>query len=192
MYKIFILSALSLFYSGLAIAQDDPVINYGGIYDQYSLDTSQSTDYLQLSANSKAQQSFTKQTSGSKARPVFEEDWLTANKVHKYLGIGSITLAILAAIVPKPPKDNPDDGNHKQLAEGAALLGGAAVATGLMFHYDDIFNYGASDPDNLHATYATLGAIGFALAVSDAPEAQHVGYGVLGAVLMTIGIKYTW
>lgn len=61
-----------------------------------------------------------------------------------------------------------------------------------MFHYDDVFNYGVSDPDNLHATYATLGAIGFAMAVSEAPDAQHVGYGILGAVLMTIGIKYTW
>lgn len=190
MIKIILLTSLSLFYSGLALAQDD-VINSD--YGALPFDTAPNTDYLQLSARANSGTGeFTKMPQGIKDKPVFEEDWLTANKIHKYLGIGSITLAVLAALVPKPPKDNTDQGNHKDLAEGAALLGGAAVATGLMFHYDDIFNYGASDPDNLHATYATLGAIGFALAVSDAPEAQHVGYGALGAVLMTIGIKYTW
>jgi len=193
MLKTIMLTALTLFYSGLALAQDDAVINYGSIYGSQAFASPQQVDYLQLSANKTSQSGeFTKMPTGIKGKPVFKEDWLTANKIHKYLGIGSITLALLAAIVPKPPKDNPDEGNHKDLADAAAVLGGAAVATGLMFHYDDIFDYGASDPDNLHATYATLGAIGFALAVSDAPEAQHVGYGALGAVLMTIGIKYTW
>lgn len=193
MFKTIMLTALSLFYSGLALAQDEPSINYAKIYGMPALANSQASDYPQLSANELAQNSdFTPVPAGIEDKPVFEEDWLTANKIHKYLGIGSITLAILAALATKPPKDNPDEGNHKNLAEGAALLGGAAVATGLIFHHDDIFNYGVSDPDNLHATYATLGALGFALAVNDAPETQHVGYGVLGALLMTIGIKYTW
>lgn len=191
MYKTIILTALSLFYSGMALSQENPVINYGGAYEKYTFNTPVETDYLQLSANT-SQKSFTKKAAGIQDKPEFEEDWLTANKIHKYLGIGSLSLALLAAIAPKPPKDNLDDGLHKDLAEGAALLGGAAVATGLMFHYDDIFDYGASDPDNLHAMYATLGAIGFAMAVSDAPDAQHVGLGALGAVLMTVGIKYTW
>jgi len=193
MLKTILITAISLFYSGMALSQEVPVINYGTVYGEEMFTSSQPSDYIQLSAKQTSKGSeFTKMPAGIKDKPVFEEDWLTANKVHKYLGIGSITFALLAAIVPKPPKDNPDEGNHKEFAEVAAALGGAAVATGLMFHYDDIFDYGASDPDNLHATYATLGAIGFALAVSDAPEAQHVGYGMLGAILMTIGIKYTW
>lgn len=191
MLKTILFTALSLFYSGLTPAQDNPVTGY--VYGSLVFDSTQQMDYLQISAEKNSQSGeFTKIPEGIKDKPVFEEDWLTANKIHKYLGIGSITLGLLAAIVPKPPKENPDDGSHKDLAEAAALLGGAAVATGLMFHYDDIFSYGLSDPDNLHATYATLGAIGFALAVSDAPDSQHVGYGMLGAVLMTIGIKYTW
>lgn len=194
MLKTITLTALALFYSGLVLAQDDPpVINYGAMYGAQSFAAPQASDYLQLSASKTSQSGeFTKMPEGIKDKPPFEEDWLTANKIHKYLGIGSITLAILAAISPKPPKDNLDQGNHKQFAEGAALLGGAAVATGLIFHHDDIFNYGMSDPDNLHATYATLGALGFALAVNDAPESQHAAYGILGAVLMSIGIKYTW
>ena len=193
MYKTILVTALFLFYSGLTLAQDTPVTDYRAIYAPNPFVASTTPAYPQLSEAAVAHgDEFTKLPQTGKAKPPFEEDWLTANKIHKYLGIGSITLALLAAIVPKPPKDNTDQGSHKDLAEGAALLGGAAVATGLMFHSDDIFNYGASDPDNLHATYSTLGAIGFALAVSDAPQAQHVGYGMLGAVLMTIGIKYTW
>ena len=191
MLKTILFTALSLLYSGLILAQDNPVTGYD--YGSLVLNSIQQMDELQISAQKSVQSGeFTKIPEGIKDKPVFKEDWLTANKIHKYLGIGSITLGLLAAIVPKPPKENPDDGSHKDLADAAAVLGGAAVATGLMFHYDDIFNYGISDPDNLHATYATLGAIGFAMAVSDAPGAQHAGYGVLGAVLMTIGIKYTW
>lgn len=187
--KYCIFAVLSLFCSNIATAQDTNLPAYTSLNLHYP----EETRYQQLSAASTSQSSeFSKIPAGIKDKPIFKEDWLTANKIHKYLGIGSLTLAVLAAIVPKPPKENPDEGNHKELAEGAALLGGAAVATGLMFHSDDIFNYGASDPDNLHATYATLGVIGFALAVSDAPQAQHVGYGALGAVLMTIGMKYTW
>ncbi len=192
MFKTIILTAFSLFYSGLALSQEAPVINYGAIYDSSPFASFQQIEYRQLSAKQASQTNeFTKVPASIKDKPVFKEDWLTANKIHKYLGIGSITLALLAAIVPKPTKENTDEGNHKNFAEAAAFLGGAAVTTCLIFHYDDIFNYGASDPDNLHATYATLGAIGFALAVSDAPEAGHVGHGMLGAILMTVGIKYT-
>ena len=188
--KYCMFAVLALFCSNIAMAEDTTTLP---AYTVLNLDYPDSGRYMQLSAATKSKTGeFTKMPAGIKDKPVFKEDWLTANKMHKYLGIGSLSLALLAAIAPKPPKDKPDDGNHKALAEGAAVLGGAAVATGLMFHYDDIFDYGASDPDNLHATYATLGAIGFAMAVSDAPAAQHVGYGVLGAVLMGIGIKYTW
>ncbi len=193
MLKTITLTALTLFYSGLALAQDEPRINYKDMFGAQAIATSAQADVLQLSAAKPAQSGeFTKLPAGIKDKPAFEEDWLTANKIHKYLGIGSITLAILAAIAPKPTPDDTDKGSHKKLAEGAAILGGAAVATGVMFHHDDIFNYGMSDPDNLHATYATLGAIGFAMAVGAAPADEHVGYGILGAVLMSIGIKYTW
>ena len=201
MLKSLLIFFLSLCYSALAVAQDEIPLNYGSLnlglpqeerainYDPFMLQPSQQ-DEIQLSAaNTSASGNMAMTT---EKEPEFEEDWLTANKIHKYLGIGSLTFAILAAISPKPPKDNLDDGNHKEFAEAAAFLGGAAVATGLVFHYDDIFNDGISDPDNLHALYATIGALGYALAVNQAPEAEHAGYGMIGALSMIIGIKYTW
>lgn len=118
----------------------------------------------------------------------FREPWFTGNKVHQYLGIGSITLATLALLAPKE-----EEGAHESLAKGAAALGGAAVASGLVFHWDDIANGGGlSDPDNQHALLATLGAIGFAMAVSDAPEEEHAAYGASGFMAMAIGIRLTW
>ena len=201
MLKSLLITTLTLFYSTITFAQDNAMPNYGSLklglpqqeqflnYDPFAAPTSQQT-YMQLSATKippAADRGMTKTN-----EPEFEEDWLTANKVHKYLGIGSITMALLSAIAPKPPKDNLEDGMHKDLAEAAAFLGGAAVATGLVFHYDDIFNNGFSDPDNLHALYTTIGVLGYAMAVNDAPVAQHAGYGVIGALSMIIGIKYTW
>lgn len=119
MRKTIIFTALSLFYSGLILAQENPVTDYS--YGSLAFDSTQQMDYLQISAEKNSQSGeFTKMPEGIKDKPVFEEDWLTANKIHKYLGIGSITLGILSAIVPKPPKENPDDGIHKDLAEGAA------------------------------------------------------------------------
>jgi len=201
MLKSLLITILTLFYSTLVFAQDETMLNYGSLKldlpqqerflsdDPFNMQPSQQAD-TQLSAAKTPQPANMAMSTANE--PEFEEDWLTANKVHKYLGIGSLSMAILAAIAPKPPKDNLDDGMHKDLAEAAALLGGAAIATGLVFHYDDIFNNGFSDPDNLHALYTTIGVLGYALAVNDAPDAQHVGYGALGALSMIIGIKYTW
>ncbi len=119
---------------------------------------------------------------------VFEEPWFNGNKAHKYLGIGSIALATLALLSPKE-----EDGPHEAFAKGAAALGGAAVASGLVVHWDDIANGGGlSDPDNQHALLSALGALGFALAVSEAPEAEHAGPGAVGFVAMAIGIRLTW
>ena len=201
MLKSLFIFLLTLCYSTLAVAQDETTLNYGSLKlglpqeersvdnDPFGLQPAEQA-YMQLGATQTTQAA--DMATGTAKEPEFEEDWLTANKIHKYLGIGSLTFAILAAIAPKPPKDNLDDGSHKELAEAAAFLGGAAVATGLVFHYDDIFNDGMSDPDNLHALYATIGALGYALAVNKAPEAEHAGYGVIGALSMIIGIKYTW
>jgi hypothetical protein len=101
-------------------------------------------------------------TLASPPEEAFEEPWFNGNKAHKYLGIGSIALATLALLSPKE-----EDGAHEAFAKGAAALGGAAVASGLVVHWDDIANGGGlSDPDNQHAL---LGALGFALAVSEAP-----------------------
>jgi hypothetical protein len=118
----------------------------------------------------------------------YEEPWFNGNKLHQYLGIGSITLATLALLSPKE-----EDGPHEYFARGAAGLGGAAVASGLIVHWDDIANGGGlGDPDNQHALLASLGALGFALAVSQAPDEAHAGAGATGFVAMAIGIRLTW
>lgn len=120
--------------------------------------------------------------------PEYKDRWFTANKVHKYLGIGSIALAALAVISPKDY-----DGAHENFARGAAALGGAAVATGLTFHFEDLtFKNATKNPDNQHALLGTLGAIGFGLAVSKGGESGHVGLGVAGGLAMLYAIKLTW
>lgn len=121
-------------------------------------------------------------------RPEYKDRIFTANKVHKYLGIGSIGTALLTLFAPKG-----ENGAHEALAKASALLGLGALATGLTFHFEDLdMKAGMKDPDNLHAFWATLGIVGIAMATSTGPDASHVGYGSLGTIGMIIGVKYTW
>jgi hypothetical protein len=127
-------------------------------------------------------------STGEQKQSVLLEPQFTANKLHKYLGIGSIGLAVLTVISPKE-----EDGPHEYFAQGAALLGGAAVASGLTIHLDDInLDAGWRDPDNQHALLAALGTLGFILAVSQAPSESHAGAGAFGFAAMALGIKLTW
>jgi len=120
--------------------------------------------------------------------------WLTANKLHKYLGLGSISAAGLTVLTAGDDEGGSGDGGiHHQLAYTALGLGGAAVLTGLIFHWDDIsLANGFSDPDNLHMLLTTLGTLGYARAVDLAPGDGHSGYGSSGALSMLLGIKMVW
>jgi hypothetical protein len=126
----------------------------------------------------------------------FHERIFTANKLHKYLGIGSIAaagLTLLTAPDDEGGNNNGDGGAHGTLARTAAGLGVGAVITGLLFHWDDIMlGNGISDPDNIHATLTTLGTLGYLKAVNEAPASSHSDYGAMGAVSMAIGIKMVW
>jgi hypothetical protein len=112
----------------------------------------------------------------------------TGNKIHKYLGIGSMVAALLSAISPKE-----HDGAHEYLADAAAGLGVGAVLTGVVFHGEEIeLKNGFSDLDNLHALLTTVGTLGYILAVDEGGESGHAGLGAGGAISMLIGIKMTW
>lgn len=127
----------------------------------------------------------------------------SANKLHQYLGIGSITLATLALLAPKD-----DDSGHGAFGAGAAALGGAAVISGLIVHGEDVgFSKGITDPDNLHAIFGTLGAAGFIAAAAEGGEkdeddedgggggdgnSTHATLGIAGYASMLIGIRIAW
>jgi len=127
----------------------------------------------------------------------FKERWFTSNKLHKYLGLGSIGAAGLTLLTAGEGDEggggDADGGIHETFARTATALGGAAVLTGLLFHWDDIkLSNGFSDPDNLHMVLTTLGTLGYAKAVNKAPGDGHSGYGSFGAVSMALGIKMVW
>lgn len=118
----------------------------------------------------------------------YEDRLFTANTVHKWLGIGSVAAALIAAVSPKE-----EDGTHEHAAKASAALAVGAVATGLVYHNEDIsVEGGFKDPDNLHALWAGLGAVGITMAAATGPDSPHATYGSLGAIGMIIGIKYTW
>ncbi len=118
----------------------------------------------------------------------YEYRMFTASKIHKYLGIGSVAAALLTLISPKE-----EDGAHEYLAKTSAVLGLGAVVTGFTTHYEDIsLSGGFKDPDNLHALFAGLGALGITAAAATGPDDPHVAYGIVGLTGMLIGVKLEW
>jgi len=126
-------------------------------------------------------------------KPPFEEPRFTRNKLHQYLGLASLALAI--GTIPTRPDDESEgpDSLHSKLAVGAYAFGAAAVATGFMYHSEDILNgFGVMDPDNLHMGLGFLGTLGYMVAVANAPESTHAAAGIVGLVSMGIAIGLTW
>lgn len=127
--------------------------------------------------------------------------WMTGNKLHEYLGIGSLVAAGLAAVTPPESESEGGGGGSRDSEKGfhhyagltAAGLAGAAVGTGLVFHLDDIrLRDGLLDPDNLHALLGVLATAAYFAAVATAPDTGHAGMGVAGAAAMLVSIKLAW
>lgn len=118
----------------------------------------------------------------------FEAPLFTENKLHQYLGLtalGFVTVAILA------PKE--EGGLHENAAKASAFFGAATVTSGLISHWEEIDSRnGWTDPDNLHALLAGIGAAGMAVAAAKGPEGGHAGIGALGAMMMLYAVKITW
>jgi len=167
--------ALTLCCSQAAVADD-----YFSLPDQWN---SNAAEPLMLASSDDSSMT----TMATDTTNIYKERLITANKLHKYMGIGSIGAALLTTVMPKE-----EDGAHEALGKTAAALGVGAVITGLIFHWDDFdLSNGFSDPDNLHLALTTLGTLGFVTAVGEAP-AGHAGPGLGGAVSMAIGIKMVW
>lgn len=181
--RYWMIVVLSLCGTTQALAQDE--LTTASLWGDYS-HNNRATLYL-ASAETADNQRITTTTSKMDA-PVYEERYFTANKVHQYLGIGSILAAGGTLLAPKE-----ENGLHENLAKTATALGIGAVVTGLLFHWDD-FNLsdGVKDPDNLHVMLTTAGTLGYLAAVSAAPDSGHAGLGGIGAIAMAIGIKMNW
>lgn len=115
-----------------------------------------------------------------------ELPWYSKNRMHKYLGLGSMGLALATLAAPKE-----EDGAHEKLATAAAVLGGAAVANGIYAHWDDM-EFTWDDPDTRHALLGALGTLGYILAVAKGGEGGHAAMGGLGAIAMGYAIKISW
>ncbi len=183
---------LSLCGTTQAVAQNE--LTTASLWGDYSLNNRAT---LYLASAETADTGHATITTTKVETPVYEERYFTANKVHQYLGIGSILAAGATVLAPKPGVDpvtnEAESSTHETLAKTAAGLGVAAVITGMLFHWDD-FNLsdGAKDPDNLHVMLTTAGTLGYLAAVSAAPDSGHAGVGGIGAIAMAIGIKMNW
>ncbi len=132
---------------------------------------------------------------------VVKDPLFSADKLHEYLGIGTIVLAAATALTApegceanctnNPPRTS---GTHQSLGRATRAMALSAVATGLLFHWDDmhLFEDGIKDPDTQHWLLAGAGALLLANAVSKAPASSHSTQAEIGALMMAVGIKITW
>lgn len=171
--------------AGDDLSELDTRIDYSSIFKPQPYDTAN----LQL-AMAGEEAAPASMGTGKTEEVKFKERLFTLNKTHMYLGLGSLGLATLAIL---SPKQEGNDKPHHLFATGAAILGGGAVATGLTFHFEDFrLKNGFKDPDNLHLLLGAIGALGYILAVNDAPDSLHATYGTVGFASMLVAIKLTW
>ena len=126
----------------------------------------------------------------------FQTPWLTGNKLHQYLGLGTLALVGLTAISAPDNEGNttpPTTGTHQSLGRATAAMAAATVVSGLVMHWDDIYwEDSFFDPDKMHARLGALGALAMLYAVSIAPNSGHSSAGIAGGIAMGVAIKLTW
>ncbi|MFA6015011.1 MAG: hypothetical protein WC742_08070 [Gallionellaceae bacterium] len=136
----------------------------------------------------------------------FEPPLISGSNMHKYLGLGTIALAVATAMTAPEecesagcdsiPRDT--TGTHAQLAYATVGVAAATIASGLLTHWDDFsLEDGWTDPDNLHVLLGVTGAAMMAYAVQQSAsvktgQASHAGLAEAGALGMLVAIKLTW
>lgn len=130
----------------------------------------------------------------------------SANKFHKYMGIGAVVMGAVTALS-APDAENEgvpsanvkvNDGFHQASAITATTMAVLATASGFLFHYKDLsLANGLTDPDNMHMMLGLLGTLGYVSAVANAPDDGvggdgHSSLGIAGGASMLIGIKLEW
>jgi len=141
--------------------------------------------------------------------PQFEPSWLSGRKAHQYLGLGTVMFAGLTMLAApgdgescetncgtQPPRQTSGT-THTRLARTTAALAVATVATGLIYHWDDIHWEDAfTDPDKMHARLGAAGVLLLLYAVNKSANSSvptdHAPAAELGAVAMLVAIKLTW
>jgi hypothetical protein len=131
----------------------------------------------------------------------FKEPWISANKTHQYLGLATLA-SVIATTMTAPDNENNNSSNqqsktsgtHQSLGRTTRALALATVATGLLFHWDEmhLFEDGLTDPDTQHWLLGGAGALILANAVGKAPKSTHSGQAELGAGMMLVAIKIVW
>ncbi len=137
--------------------------------------------------------------------PPMAERTMSGRKAHQYLALTTVALAGLSALTApgeacqqncQQPRQTSGT-THTRLARATAALAIATVATGLVYHWNDIhWEDPFTDPDKMHARLAAAGALLMIYAVdksanSSVPD-NHADVAALGAVMMVVAIKLTW
>ena len=134
----------------------------------------------------------------------FEPPLISGRKAHLYFGLGTVVLAALTAMSAPDSEHNganqpraTSGTTHTRLARATGVFAAATMATGLIYHWDDVqLEDGITDPDVMHATLAGAGGLMMLYAINKSMRSttptSHAGLAIAGAGAMVVAIKLTW
>jgi hypothetical protein len=171
--KIFIFIIICIF--GLATA------SIASSLEQYlNYDSGTSNETMQIAA-SQGTENF---NYGNKKESE-ETCWMNTGKAHKYLGYGTVLMAVTAGA------SGGDNSFHKSAGVSAAVLGVATCATGY-YEYGNYFDMSEGfSKHNIHIVLGTLATAGFVAVAASAisnDDNSHAGLGIGSTALAAIPI----
>ncbi|MCH9844934.1 MAG: hypothetical protein K0U39_05450 [Alphaproteobacteria bacterium] len=118
--------------------------------------------------------------------------------MHKFLGISTLVFVAATVLVhPEGGNITPEDyETHEQFANIATFLAVTTVASGLINYWGSEINLskGVFYRKNVHAYLGIGGTLLMLLAISEAPEAEHIKPGQLGGIMLaaSYGLTFTF